>query len=328
MRGKPAVRCELCPKNCELADGMKGDCRVRYARNGKLYTLVYGKACSVHIDPMEKKPMYHFLPGTPIFSIATAGCNLHCKYCQNWEISQAEPEDLQNYNLPPEDVVKNAIYYNCKSIAYTYSEPIIFYEYTFDTCSLAMKFGLKNVLVTAGFINEKPLRELCRVAQGANVDLKGFTEEFYINITTGRLKTIMRTLEIMLEEGVWVEITNLIVPTINDDMKIIREMCRWIKSALGEHIPLHFSRFFPMYKLKHLYPTPLETLINAAKIAKEEGLKYVYVGNVVGTEWEDTYCPGCGKKIIDRFGYKILEYNITSEGCCKFCNERIEGVWN
>ncbi len=307
---------------------MKGDCRVRYVENGKLYTLVYAKACAVHVDPMEKKPMFHFLPGTPIFSIATAGCNLHCKFCQNWEISQTDPEDLNNVHLPPERVVSLARSYRCKSIAYTYSEPIVFYEYTYDTARLATEQGLKNVLVTAGFINEKPLRELCGVSQGANVDLKAFTEEYYVQICDGRLKTILQTLEIMKEEGVWVEITNLVVPTLNDNMNEIRSMCRWIRDHLGPEVPLHFSRFFPRYKLRHLYPTPLKTLTRAAEIAKEEGLHYVYVGNVPGNDWEDTFCPSCSKKIVDRYGYRILDYRITPEGKCEYCGTRIAGVWS
>ena len=306
---------------------MKGDCRVRYAEGGKLYTLVYGKACAVHVDPMEKKPMFHFLPGTPIFSIATAGCNLHCKFCQNWEISQTDPENLSNHDLPPAKVVALAISYGCRSIAYTYSEPVVFYEYTYDTCALAEERGLKNVLVTAGFINENPLKELCRVSHGANVDLKGFTEDYYLKVCDGRLKTVLNTLVIMKEQGVWVEITNLIVPTLNDDLKKIREMCRWIYRNLGPDVPLHFSRFFPRYRLRHLYPTPVSTLVRAAEIAREEGLNYVYVGNVVGTDWEDTHCPGCGKKIIDRYGYRILRYKLKENGRCDYCGYKIAGVW-
>jgi len=320
------IRCELCPKECTLGPWQRGDCRVRISDGEKLVTLVYGKPCAMHVDPVEKKPMFHFLPGTGAFSVATAGCNMHCKFCQNWDISQSNAEDTENADVSPENTVELALKYKCSSIAYTYSEPIVFYEYTYDTATLAKSRGVKNIMVTAGFVNEKPLRELCRVIDGANVDLKGFTEDFYRDICSGRLDTVLRTLEVMVEEGVMVEITNLVVPTLNDRPEDIRDMCKWIVRTLGPDIPMHFSRFHPAYQLKGLYPTPFPTLQQAAMIALQEGLKYVYVGNVPGSVWEDTNCAGCGEVLIRRRGYQVLELNVT-KGQCKFCGESIMGVW-
>ncbi len=320
------IRCELCPKECALGPWQRGDCRVRISDGEKLVTLVYGKPCAVNIDPIEKKPMFHFLPGSGALSIATAGCNLHCKFCQNWDISQANAEDTNNADLPPEEVVSLAAARRCASIAYTYSEPIVFYEYVYDTAAAARERGIKNVMVTAGFINERPLRELCPVIDGANVDLKGFTEDFYRDVCSGRLDTVKRTLVIMKQEGVFVEITNLIVPTLNDDEGGIRRMCAWIAETLGDRVPLHFSRFTPMYQLQGLPPTPVAVLERAAEIAAEEGLKYVYIGNVPGSRLESTWCPSCGRVLVRRTGYRVGELNLAG-GRCKFCEEAIPGVW-
>lgn len=324
---KRSVKCKLCPRECRLLPGRRGDCRVRVNVEGKLITLVYGKVCTAHIDPIEKKPIFHMLPGTPIFSIATAGCNLHCKFCQNWEISQVPPEKLQNIDMPPEKVVNIALEYGCPSIAYTYSEPVIFYEFVRETAELAKEKGLRNVIVTAGFINEKPLRELCRYIDASNTDLKAFNDEYYRKICDGRLKDVLKALVVQKEEGVLLEITNLILPTLNDSEREIREMCRWIIKNLGSETPLHFSRFYPMYKMEHLYPTPSQTLERAREIALEEGLKFVYVGNIPGTPSEWTYCPSCKKVLIKRRGYAILENSIIN-GRCKYCGESIYGVWS
>jgi len=319
------VKCKLCPKECELSPNERGDCRARVNLDGKLITLVYGKPCSVHVDPMEKKPMFHFLPGTPIFSIATAGCNLHCKFCQNWEISQKNPEETSNLDLPPDAVVAAAKRNECRSIAYTYSEPMIYFEYARDTAAVARAAGLKNVLVTAGYINEKPLRELCKVTDGANLDIKGFTEDFYREICAGDLATVLRTFEVMMEEGVFVELTTLIVPTINDDMGKIRELCKWIVARAGPEVPHHFSRFYPMYVMRDIYPTPAKTLERAREVALDAGEKHVYIGNVPG-ENEDTACPGCGKVVIARYGFTVRE-NLLKDGKCPFCGKLIRGVW-
>ncbi|MBL7084827.1 MAG: AmmeMemoRadiSam system radical SAM enzyme [Candidatus Omnitrophica bacterium] len=320
------VQCELCPRRCLLTNGMRGVCRVREAQDGTLFTLVYGNPCSYHIDPIEKKPVYHVLPATSAFSIATAGCNLRCKFCQNWTISQRPPEETDNIKMGPEEVVQQAVKNNCSSIAYTYSEPIVFYEYMLDTAKLAKARGIKNVMVTAGYINEEPLRELCKYIDVANVDLKGFDKRYLRQVCGQELAPLLEALKIFKEEGVWLEITNLIVPTLNDDMETIEKMCVWIRDNLGPQTPLHFSRFTPMYKLKNLYRTPTSTLEEAKEVAEKAGLKYVYIGNVPGHPAEDTYCPNCQALLIERVGYSIKQNNIV-EGKCKFCGRPIPGIW-
>ena len=319
------VRCRLCPHECVLAEGDRGFCRTRVVLDDKLHTLVYGNPCSVHVDPVEKKPLFHFLPGSPILSLATAGCNLRCLNCQNWEISQAKPEATRNGDLPPASLVDYSRGKGIPSLAYTYSEPIIFYEYVRDTASLARQAGIRNVLVTAGYILEPPLRELCRVVDAANVDLKGFNDEFYRKVTGGRLRHVLRSLEVMREEGVWVEVTRLIVPTYSDDLEDIRQMCAWMARALGPDTPLHLSRFHPAYRLQGLPPTPVETLERAGQIAAEEGLHYVYVGNVPGHGGQDTICPHCHEPVIERRGYTIVANRLEGTRCP--CGREIPGVW-
>lgn len=319
------VQCELCPNGCVLEEGQRSRCRTRVNRNGTLYSLVYGKPCAVHVDPIEKKPFFHFLPGTTAFSIATAGCVLSCKFCQNWQISQASPEDTDTYDLPPEKVVKNALSYRCKSVTYTYTEPTVFYEYMYDTAVIAKKSGIRNTMHSCGYINEKPLRRLSRYMDAADIDLKGFTEDFYARICNGRLKPVLDSLVVLKEEKVWLEITNLVVPTLNDDMKSIRDMSRWIMKNLGEDVPLHFSRFFPHYKLTNLPPTPLDTLTEARKTAMDAGLRFVYIGNI-RHEAESTFCPKCKKLLIERIGYFVKQNNV-SDGKCRFCRVNIPGVW-
>ncbi len=320
------VQCELCPNGCVLDNGQHSRCRARMNRDGVLYSLVYGKPCAVNIDPIEKKPFSHFLPGTTAFSIATAGCVLSCKFCQNWQISQARPEDTDTYDLPPDAVVRKAILYECRSISYTYTEPTVFYEYMYDTAVIAKKFGIKNTMHSCGYINEKPLRKLSKYMDAANIDLKGFSEDFYNRVCNGSLKPVLNSLTILKQEGVWLEITNLVIPTLNDDMKIIKEMCKWIIKNLGTDIPLHFSRFIPHYKLNNLPPTPIETLTDARKTAMNVGLKFVYIGNI-RHEGENTYCPKCKKMLIEMIGYFIKQNNIMN-GKCKYCNTSIAGVWS
>jgi len=305
---------------------MRGFCRSREPHEGKHYSMVYGNPCAIHVDPIEKKPLFHFLPQTAAFSIATAGCNLRCKFCQNWQISQFPPEDTVNYELPPEDVVDLAIKYDCPTIAYTYSEPSIFYEYMYDTAVIARKKGVKNIYHSNGYLNPEPLKEICKYLDGANVDLKGFTQKFYGELCGATLKPVLNTLETLKEEGVHVEITNLIVPPYNDGMEKIKEMCLWIRDNLGKEVPLHFSRFHPLYKLKNLSPTPVKTLEKAREVALKVGLEYVYIGNVPGHPGESTYCPQDGKLLIHRKGYQILENNVVG-GKCKFCGQPIPGVW-
>jgi len=323
---KGVVQCELCPRKCVLAEGQWGVCRARKNINGKLYSMSYANPCAVHIDPIEKKPFSHFYPGTIAFSIAAAGCNLRCIFCQNWSISQYKPTETDNFFLPPEAIVSLAKRNQCPSIAYTYTEPTNFYEYMLDCCKLARKIGIKNVYHSNGYINQKPLRELCKYLDAACIDLKGFTERYYEEMCGATLQPVLNTLKILKEEGIWLEIVNLIQPTKNDDPEIIEEMCKWIKKNLGPDVPISFSRFYPMYHLKNLPPTPVETLEKAREIALKCGLHYAYVGNVGGHPGEDTYCPKCGKKLIDRAGYQILENNIV-KGKCKFCGTEIAGIW-
>jgi pyruvate formate lyase activating enzyme len=320
------IRCELCPHRCRVSRGKRGLCRVRENRDGKYYSLVYGNPCAMHPDPIEKKPFFHVLPGTISFSIATAGCNFQCKFCQNWEISQASPEDVFSYDVPPETIVKKAKEIGAHSIAYTYVEPTIFYEYMADIAQLAKKAGLLNVTHSNGFINPGPLRSLCKILDAANIDLKGFTETFYRELCGGELNPVLETLKILKEEKVHLEITNLMIPTKNDEMSMVREMCLWIKKELGADTPVHFSRFYPLYKLRTLPPTPVSTLEKVRTLALSAGLEYVYIGNIPGHEAENTFCPKCKKMVIQRTGYMVGEVNLKA-GKCKFCGKPIPGIW-
>lgn len=326
MMSAKRIQCELCPHGCLLAEGQRGDCRVRINLNGRLQTLVYGNPCAVHIDPIEKKPLFHVLPGSGSFSIATAGCNLHCKYCQNWQISQNPPEELTSDDISPEQVVQEALKSNCRSIAYTYSDPVIFYEYVYDTGKIAHQHGILNILVTAAYINQQPLLDLCPYIDAANVDLKGITDDYYQKMSRGHLKPVQDAIVTMKKNNVFIELTNLLVPTWNDKRNDIRALCQWIKDSCGDDTPLHFSKFWPMHQLKNLPPTPSSTLDMAWETAKEVGLKYVYVGNVPGHPGNSTTCPGCGAMLIERVGYQILQNNI-SNGSCQ-CGEKIPGIWS
>lgn len=320
------IQCQLCPRNCILKNGMRGFCRAREPRGGKHYSLVYGNPTAVHVDPIEKKPLFHFLPATTAFSIATAGCNFRCKNCQNWQISQSPPEETFNEYLAPKAVVDAAIKYKCPTIAYTYTEPSIFYEYMLDTAKIAKAHGIRNIYHSNGSLNPKPAEEISFYLDGANIDLKGFTQDFYGKIPEGDLEAVLNTIKILRKNKVHVEITNLIVSSYSDDMKAIRRMCKWIRDEVGKDTPIHFSRFYPTYKLKNLSPTPVETLETARRVAMKEGLQYVYIGNVPGHEGEHTYCPRDGEILIRRTGYRILEMNVVN-GKCKFCGLDIPGVW-
>jgi pyruvate formate lyase activating enzyme len=311
---------------CLIEPGQSGECRVRINIDGVLRTVVYGFPCSLNIDPIEKKPLFHFLPGTGILSIATVGCNLHCLNCQNWEISQANPEDSQVVFCPPERLVALCRESRCLSLAYTYTDPIIYYEYTFDTAKLARQANIRNVLVTAGYINEEPWRKLLEYVDAANIDLKFISDDLYQRICSGTLKPVQDALLVAKAGGILVEVTNLIIPTLNDKDEQIRELSRWVKANLGGETPLHFSGFTPKYKMQHLPPTSLETLETAREIAVSEGLDYVYIGNVRSKEGENTYCPGCKSLLIERKGYFILQ-NRLKEGRCPDCNKEIYGVW-
>lgn len=321
------VQCLLCPAECRLGDYQVGLCRVRINRGGRLLSLVYGKPCALHVDPIEKKPVFHMLPGSRAFSLATAGCNLSCRFCQNWEISQKGAEETKNGDYPPERIVAEALRTGCRSIAYTYTEPVVFYEYMLDTAHLAREKGLRNIWVSAAYINPEPLRELAPWIDAANIDLKGFTEEYYRDICGGRLRPVLDAITRAKELGIFVELTNLIVPTLNDDMETIQKMCRWIAAETGPDTPLHFSRFFPHYRLQKLPPTPLETLARAHETALECGLRYVYTGNVPYDDRSHTWCPRCGLKLIGRVGYTVTENNLRGDACSR-CGEKIAGVWS
>jgi len=320
------VRCQLCPNRCTLANLARGSCGVRINLDGELYTLVYGKPLAVHVDPIEKKPLSHFLPGTTAFSISTAGCNLGCIFCQNWQISQVKPEEAAHYDLDPEQTVELALKEKAPTIAYTYTEPTVFYEYMLETAKLAKSRGLRNVMHSCGYINPAPLKALLPYMSACNIDLKGFSEDYYEQFSSGRLQPVLETIKTIKRSGVWLEITNLVVPGQNDDPAMIRAMCRWIKANVGPDVPLYFAAFYPNYKLQNLPPTPVETLEKAYAIARGEGLNYVYIGNVFGHVKEQTYCPKCGKIVIKRLGYSIEEVDLVN-GKCKYCGYKIAGVW-
>lgn len=320
------VQCELCPKNCVIAPGQSGECRIRVNLDGRLLAVTYGYPCAVHVDPVEKKPLFHFLPGTGILSIATVGCNLHCRNCQNWEISQANPEDVSAAQLSPESIPELAGRYDCLSVAYTYTEPLVYYEYTLDSCIRVREAGLRNVLVTAGYLNEDPLRRLCQHVDAANIDLKAMSDRFYREICQATLSPVLNSLTVAKSMGVEVEVTNLVIPTLNDNDADIRDLSRWLVRNLGRETPLHFSRFFPTYQMAHLPPTPAATLRRAREIAREEGLYHVYIGNLVEPGAEDTYCHHCGHRLVRRYRYSILENEIQS-GRCPKCKTEVFGIW-
>jgi len=320
------VQCQICPNRCLLQPGDRSICRSKVNIGGKLYSLAYGNPCSVHVDPIEKKPLNHFFPRTLVFSIATTGCNFRCLNCQNWEISQRKPEELSHHDLFPQQVVEKAKTDGIPSIAYTYSEPITFYEYMYDTARLARESGLKNVLVSNGYINPEPLRRLCKYLDGANVNLKSFDDGIYRSLNGGRLDPVLKTFKNLHKQGVWFEMTTLVVPTYVDKPEMIKRMCGWILKELGPDYPLHFLRFFPRYKLTRLPATPIETIEKLRQIALKEGLHYVYLGNVPGHEGCNTYCHNCRKILIERKGYLIPQFNIE-KGRCKFCGTAIPGRW-
>jgi len=321
------IMCRICPNECVLKEGELSKCNNRKVHNGKLYSLAYGNPCSVNVDPIEKKPLYHFLPGSKAYSIATAGCNLVCLNCQNWTISQTGPDKTRNFDLMPKEVVKESISNDCKSIAYTYTEPITFYEYSFETAAIARKAGVKNVFKSNGYINTEPLKKICSVIDAANIDLKAFNESTYLKLTGGKLQPVLDSLKTFRDMGVWLEITNLVVPDWTDNLNEIHKMCRWLSDNGFKKTPLHFSRFYPINKLEQLPPTPVEILNSAYKIATEEGLKFVYTGNVPGSEISDTRCPSCNSIVVSRQGYRIISNTITG-GKCNKCGSTIEGVWN
>jgi len=318
------VKCELCPRFCVIKPGDRGNCGVRENQNGNLISVVYGKPVSAEVDPIEKKPFFHFLPKNVTFSIATAGCNLHCMYCQNWRISQCSPEEVSSLDMPPKKVISGAKKAKCRIISYTYTEPTVFYEYMLDTAKLAKKARLRNTVVSNGFINPAPLNKLCNYIEAANIDLKG-DDKFYRKITGAWIKPIQDTLITLKKKGVWIELTNLIIPGQNDSEKDLMWLINWIKDNLGLDVPLHFSAFYPMYKLTNLPATAAITVKKARKMAIDAGLHYVYSGNILDEEGSTTYCPKCGKAIIKRRDFDVTENNLKNGKCP--CGEKIAGVW-
>lgn len=320
------IQCELCPRRCRVPKGGRGFCRVRENREGQFYSLVYGNPCVIDWYPIEKEPFFHVLPGTMSLSVSTAGCNLQCKFCENWEISQAFPEEVYSYGIPPAIVVKKAKDMGAHSIAYTYAEPTIFYEYMVDVAYAARQAGLLNVIHSNGFINQGPLQNLCKVLDAAQIDLKGFSETFYRELCSGQLAPVLETLKILKQKKIHLEVTNLMIPTKNDEMSTVREMCLWVKRELGADTPIHFSRFYPLHKLKRLPATPVKTLEKARALALSTGLEYVYIGKVPGHESWNTFCPECNKMIIQRMGYMIQEIHLKG-GNCEYCGKPIPGIW-
>ncbi len=325
---KDKIRCGLCGHHCIISEGKRGICGVRENRNGKLYSLVYQRLISQNADPIEKKPLYHFLPGSISFSIATVGCNFRCRHCQNWQISQYPHiynGDIAGENVTPSEVVSSALGSGARSIAYTYVEPTIFYEMARETAEIAHREGIKNIFVSNGYMDPAVTQDLAKVLDGINIDLKAFTDRFYKEICGARLQPVLDNIKLMHELGVWVEVTTLVIPGWNDSDAELREIARFIK-GVSPAIPWHVSAFYPTFKLTDSPPTPASTLMRARDIGLEEGLRFVYQGNIPGSGGENTNCPRCGTEIITRHGYAILK-NRLADGKCPECGEIIEGVW-
>lgn len=322
-----SVQCELCPNRCLLAKNQVGRCRVRQNIDGKLYSLVYGRPVTINLDPIEKKPFYHFLPGERTYSLATVGCNLRCKYCQNWDISQRDPSDVKSLDMSPAQIVEDAVKSGAKIISFTYSEPTVFYEYMLDIAKLAKEKGLKTTIISNGYINKGPLEKLIPYIDAVKIDLKGFDNKYYEDIVGGRLEPVLETLKFLAKQKVHLEIVNLLVPGLNDNEEKIKEMALWIKENIGDYIPLHFSRFTPLYRLENLPPTPEETVKKAQEIAISVGLKYVYTGNIADDGGSTTFCPDNKEQLIRRKGYFIEENKINKNGIGENCPSKIYGVW-
>ncbi|MCF6158151.1 MAG: AmmeMemoRadiSam system radical SAM enzyme [wastewater metagenome] len=320
------VRCYLCRHYCIIGNGKKGFCRVRENRDGTLYTLVYRKLISQNVDPVEKKPFFHFYPGSTSFSLATVGCNFRCLNCQNYEISQlpGDYEYIAGKDVAPEKIVEEALNYRCTSIAYTYTEPTIFFEYAYDVARIAYNHSIKNVFVTNGYITREALATIKPYLNAVNIDLKSFSDETYRTLCSARLEQVIECIRSYKEMGIWIEITTLIIPGINDTASELREIAAFIKSV-GPEIPWHVNRFYPMYRLIEKPPTPLKTVKMAREIGLKAGLRYVYEGNVPGDEGESTYCYNCNKMLIKRYGYQMIGNSITNSKC-PACSTNIDGV--
>ncbi|NIO00775.1 MAG: AmmeMemoRadiSam system radical SAM enzyme [Candidatus Latescibacteria bacterium] len=324
---KRFVKCLLCARECLIEEGARGQCRSRMNVSGKLRSLVYGRPVSIHVDPIEKKPFFHFRPASAAFSLATTGCPLSCKFCQNWEISQASPEDYDTRFIPPEKIVNATTDHRAPIIAFTYNEPTVFTEYLTDIARIARKQNIASVLISCGFMNEKPLEEMCDVLDAIKIDLKGFSEDFYRRVSSAELKPVLRSIKQVHKSGVHLEIVNLVVPTLNDSKKMLTDLVKWVMGELGADVPVHFTRFHPDYQMLNLPPTPVATLEQAYEIAKANGIHYPFVGNVPGHPGNNTQCPACDKVVIARTGFFVTDQHIKS-GRCEYCDEPIAGVWD
>ena len=320
------VECQLCPRGCQVADVERGGCGVRENRGGSYYTLSYGLPCSIHVDPIEKKPFFHLRPGARALSFATAGCNVECKFCQNWEISQYRPEQVRSFWLPPGDLAAAARQAGAPFLSATYSEPVVFWEYVRDAAIEGRRLGVRSTVVSNGYIQEQPLRDVLPYLAAVKVDLKAFREAFYRDVVRGELKPVLRALEVIRGSGTWLEIVVLLIPTLNDSEEEARDLARWVRATLGPDVPVHFTRFHPTYRLTNLPPAPVATLERAWQAARAEGLHFAYLGNVPGHPGESTACPGCGATLIQRVGFEVVK-NTLKKGACPTCGRAIPGVW-
>jgi pyruvate formate lyase activating enzyme len=322
------IRCLICPRRCVVDDVERGYCGVRENVGGTYHTIVYGRVCTYHVDPVEKKPLFHFLPGTTAFSLATVGCNMECKFCQNWEISQERPENVDAADIPPDRVVEAARQAGAPTVAYTYTEPTVYYEFMLDTATAGRALGLKNVMISSGFINHDPLVALTDVMDAIKIDLKAFTPEFYTKTCNASLKPVLDSIVTVRESRAWLEIVYLVIPTLNDSERDIDLAAKWLLDNVGSEVPLHFTRFSPTFRLANLPPTTVASVEHARDIARARGLKYVYVGNVpAGHPGESTYCPKCGAVVVGRAGYMIVSRSLNDGKCAK-CGAVIRGVWS
>jgi pyruvate formate lyase activating enzyme len=321
------VKCKLCPRECTVGDRERGYCGVRENRGGTYYSLVHSRVCAAHVDPVEKKPLFHYLPGTVAFSLATAGCNVNCKFCQNWDISQSRPEQVPADFIPPRRVAELAKQYGCPTIAYTYSEPVVFSEFLMDAADAGHAAGIRSIVVSNGYMQQESLKAAYGKMDAVKIDLKSFTESYYKDVVTGQLKPVLDSLVTLRKMDKWTEIVYLVVPTLNDDDAGFRGLAQWIKANLGVDVPLHFTQFHPEYLLKNLPITPVPTLERAKAIADAEGLHYVYIGNVPGHPAQNTYCPKCRKMLVERVGFTASKILIRNNSC-PFCQQPIPGVWH
>lgn len=321
------VKCHVCSHSCTIGEGKFGVCRTRQNKNGKLYTLIYNTVSSEAVDPIEKKPLYHFLPGTLSYSLGTIGCNFRCMHCQNWNISQVTLEEAYTKEITPQEAIKRAQATGCESIAWTYNEPAIWHEYTYDSAVLAKNAGLKTIYVTNGYITKEALRRIAPYLDAFRVDIKSFSEDFYRKICGAQLAPVLESTKLAKELGMHIETITLVIPTKNDSPEEITQIARWVHDNIGEDTPMHFTRFHPMYRMDDLYPTPVETLEMAYDIARKEGMRFVYLGNVMGHRYENTYCPKCNALLIDRAGFRVSAIKIK-DGKCPRCGEGIAIIRN